>query len=125
MLSPLQFAWRATYGWFNYVMKTQTQYLSMVVDEDMARYPGHLIAETGAAFCPAVRSTSQIVRVEYLAGYRLIASTGRTGTGLYPANILVDRPVNRIDAFHTLEFFHDAGQAVLYAAEWGRRWEQQ
>ncbi|WP_242681728.1 hypothetical protein [Paraburkholderia hospita] len=106
-------------------MKTQTQYLSMVFDEDTARFPGHLLAGTEAAFCPAVRSTSQIVRVEYLAGYRLTASTGRTGAGLYPANLLVERPGNRIDAFHTLEYFHDAGQAVLYAAEWGRRWVQQ
>ena len=98
-------------------MKTRIQYLSMVFDEDTARFPGHPIAEREAAFCPVVRSTSQIVRVEYLAGCRPTASTERTAAGLYTANILVERPGNHVDVFHTLEFFHDAGQAVLYAAE--------
>ncbi|WP_353557904.1 hypothetical protein [Paraburkholderia terrae] len=103
-------------------MKTQTQYLSMIFEDDMARFLAHLLAETQAAFCPAVRSTSQIVRVEYFGGYCLTASTERTGTGLYPANLLVERPGNHADAFHALDYFHDAGQAVLYAAEWGRHW---
>ena len=102
--------------------QTQAQYLPMVFEEDRARFLTHLLAETEAAFCPAVRPASQIVRVEYFEGYCLTASTQRTGAGLYPANLLVERPGNHAHEFHALGYFHDAGQAVLYAAEWGRDW---
>ncbi|TAL97890.1 MAG: hypothetical protein EPN73_04995 [Paraburkholderia sp.] len=63
-----------------------------------------------------------MVRVEYFRGYCLTASAERTDTGLYPASLLAERPGSHARVFHALDYFHDAGQAVLYAAEWGRRW---
>lgn len=102
-------------------MKTQTQYLPKLFEVDMTHSLARLHDETEAAYCPAVRFTSPIVHTEY-KGYHLTASTERARADLYPANLLVERSGNPIHAFHTLDYFYDACQAVCYAEEWGRVW---
>lgn len=102
-------------------MKTQTQYLPMLFEVDRARFLALLLAETEAAYGQATHSTNPIARVEY-KGYRLTASTGSVDGDLYPANLLVERPGNPAHAFHALDYFYDAFQAVCYAEEWGRLW---
>lgn len=102
-------------------MKMQTQYLPQLFEVDMTRFLARLLDETEAAYRPTVRSTSPIVRTEY-KGYHLTASTEQAHADLYPANLVVERPGNPIHAFHALDYFYDASQAVSYAEEWGRLW---